>query len=530
MKSFSCIILIFCLFCTSFSRQLPPDSKLLLKSRCLFFHLLLGQYSCFITILVETDKQYATNPMPSFDTVGDCYINYVYLVSHYLTYKKEDLDKDEAIQDYFIVRNNYNDEGYLPFILSLLHSSTYTLIIKDGYFKNNYPDEAWITQAIQELKKNQNKDIATCHLEEIQDQDVHLSIPKGCLFFQSLLLRSIITRTEFRRNSVDPFFFMAYAYRCKFQSNIISVPINSYQDNNRLSSPKISIPHYSNSDITTNCEEAFQIQDINCASHRPHNNTIGVLLSQYKREYVYEQLEAIFHSSMSISDIIVYQNGIYRSYQNVFKKYPTIHHIWSTNWQSPFFLRHLLPLLFQTSYHIVFDDDIIPGPDTIKVLINTIDKYDAPSGVGGRIVESSNYRYGSYKQICVDCFNKKVTAVDFVIQVYAKAEIHSKAYWRYRPYTHRNGDDIHSSLSWFMECKKHPYRAVFSGKSAYKNYGSDSVASFKTTTHNIVRPQTYRSWIIGGYHGIKDSTVRKDYPRTLPKWESRHLSGVMRYF
>ena len=57
------------------------------------------------------------------------------------------------------------------------------MIIKDGYFKNNYPDEAWITQAIQELKKNQNKDIATCHLEEIQDQDVHLSIPKGCLFF-----------------------------------------------------------------------------------------------------------------------------------------------------------------------------------------------------------------------------------------------------------------------------------------------------------------------------------------------------------
>ena len=35
---------------------------------------------------------------------------------------------------------------------------------------------------------------------------------------------------------------------------------------------------------------------------------------------------------------------------------------------------------------------------------------------------------------------------------------------------------------------------------------------------------------MGGYHGIKDSTVREDYPRTLPKWESRHLSGVMRYF
>ena len=81
-----------------------------------------------------------------------------------------------------------------------------------------------------------------------------------------------------------------------------------------------------------------------------------------------------------------------------------------------------------------------------------------------------------------------------------------------------------------MECKKRPCRAVFSGQSEYKNYGTDSVASCWTTTHNIVRPQTYRSWIMGGYHGIKDSTVRENYPRTMPKWESRHLSGVMRYF
>ena len=117
--------------------------------------------------------------MPVAETVGDCYINYVYLVSHYLTYNDEDLRQDEGIRGYYIVRSNYEDKGYLPFILSLLHTSTYTLIIKDEYFENEYPDSTWMYQAIKELGKRRNIDVATCHLEVIQDNDVQVSIPKG---------------------------------------------------------------------------------------------------------------------------------------------------------------------------------------------------------------------------------------------------------------------------------------------------------------------------------------------------------------
>ena len=477
--------------------------------------------------------------MPVAETVGDCYINYVYLVSHYLTYNDEDLRQDEGIRGYYIVRSNYKDKGYLPFILSLLHTSTYTLIIKDEYFENEYPDSTWMYQAIKELGKRRSIDVATCHLEVIQDNDVQVSIPKGCLFFQSRFLRSIITRTEFRRNDLDPFFFFAHALRCKFQSRIVSVPFYTYHEPTQPSSwfsflhhqPKSSLPHYSYSEFTTGCEATFNLQDIECESNRPRDYTIGVILSQYKREYIDEQIEAINHSTIPVTDIIVYQNSLNRNYHHIFKKYPSLHHIWSTNWQSPFFLRHLLPLLFKTSYHIVFDDDIIPGPDTIKILLNTINSYNTSSGVGGRIIESSNYRYGSYQMICVDCLPQEETVpVDYVIQVYARMDIQTKVFWRYRPYTHRNGDDMHSSLTWFMECKRRPRRPIFVGTAQYKNYGTDNVASYMTSTHNIVRPQTYRSWIMGGYHGIMDSTVRHDYPRTINNWEWRHLSGVMRYF
>ena len=188
-------------------------------------------------------------------------------------------------------------------------------------------------------------------------------------------------------------------------------------------------------------------------------------------------------------------------------------------------------MLFQTHYHIVFDDDIIPGVDTILTLLQSIDHFDAPSGVGGRIINESKYLEGTYQMICVDCDAQTSSVeVDYVIQTYAKTELMTKVFWRYRPYTHRNGDDMHTSLSWYMECGRHPFRPVFPPNAAYKNYGSDSVASYKTKTHHIVRPQTFRSWILGGFKGVLDETVRSGFPPTREEWEQKHLNEVIRYF
>lgn len=509
------------------------------KTYHLLVLIILGFNKCTITIIVETDETYSTLHMPSSLMVMDCHINYLYLVSHKLSYEEDDLAKDENISEYYIVRSNYQDHGYLPFILSLLRTSTYTMIIRDGYFEHEYPDGAWMEQAILKLQKSSNKDIATCHVDVMQDH-TNNHIPRGCLFFSSIHLRALITKTEFRRNNYDPFIYLYHGFLCKFQSKLHVIPCPFYQPLvekrswfSFLFRPAPRYQPFSFEDMTLNtCEDKLQLRDITCETTRPGDETIGVLLSQYKRTYIFDQLKSLLASSMPIADILVYQNGNHQNYQDVFKLYPSLHHIWSTNWNSPFFLRQLLPMLFQTHYHIVFDDDIIPGVDTVKTLLQTVDRYNAPSGVGGRVIQKSEYQKDTYKMFCVDCFlqEEEATPVDFVIQVYARTEYQAKVYWRYRPYTHRNGDDMHGSLSWFMECGIHARRPRFDGSSKYLNLGSDSVASYKTKTHNVVRPQTYRSWILGGYHGIMDETVRNGYPGTNKYWERKHKKSVMRYF
>ena len=132
---------------------------------------------------------------------------------------------------------------------------------------------------------------------------------------------------------------------------------------------------------------------------------------------------------------------------------------------------------------------------------------------------------------CVDCRLRLVTLpVDYVIQVYAKTAVMGKVYWRYRPWTHRNGDDIHGSMSWFFECGRRAMRPALVGPALYKNYGADSVASFLTVTHNIVRPQAYRSWLMAGYESFYDQLVKVEYPVWNQTQADAYLRQYVKYF
>ena len=342
------------------------------------------------------------------------------------------------------------------------------------------------------------------------------------MLMRSLELRMIIVNTEFRRKKIDPFFFFSEAFKCKFSSFINFFPYYSYKPK-----PSHLRTQYASLDsvrLKEACEETLGLEDVGCTNDRSRKRSASLVLSQYKRKYYMEQLEGIFSSNITIDEIVVFQNGIFCNYYPLFQRFPDISHIWATNWNSPFFLRHLIPLLFSSDYHIVLDDDIIPSSQTLKKLLDIIDKYDAPSGVGSRIITKSEYKKDTYQMTAGSVSSKnEAVPVDFVIQVYARTYLQSKVYWRYRPYTHRNGDDMHGSMTWFMECGRRPYYMEFYDNESFKNYGSDSVASYITKTHQKVRPQTYRSWVMAGFKGIMDKTLRDGYPEMLPKWEKNYL-------
>ena len=429
---------------------------------------------------------------------------------------------EESLLTYpYIIRTTYPDYGYLPFILSLLRTSDYTMIIRDSGFDDGLPDGAWIDRSISLLSNNSVSSVVSCASSYESPKEWNVD---GCLLMRSIELRSIIVNTEFRKQTRDAFEYFAAAFSCIYGSQIRYITCSTFRKSSNLRNSLTEKPTNNQNSSHQNCRQQLGIEQVKCNGTWQKKRQVSLVLSQFKRKYYDEQIKEILRSSVDIGEIVVYQNGLYVNYELLFKKYKTVKHIWATNWNSPFFFRHLIPLLFTTYYHVIFDDDIIPSEHTIKRLLDVIDKYDAPTGVGARIITKMHYTQSSFEMQCVDSiYNDKTVPVDYVIQVYAKTYLQGKVYWRYRPYTHRNGDDIHGSITWFMECHRRPHRTYFTKEGNYKNYGSDNVASFKTKTHNIVRPQTYRSWIMAGFKGIQDNTVRDKFPWTNTYWEKWYL-------
>ena len=483
--------------------------------------------NCFITIILDTNR---TNlPIEEAQSISTsfCQINYFYIISHKLVYSESFIEMESRIHYPYIIRSNYPDNGYFPFILSLLRSSNYTLVIKDDGFEQGLPDGSWIDESISFMSSSPSSTIVSCASPSTFARWRQVG---GCLLMRSLELRQLITTTEFQKNPHDAFLYMEAAFRCVFGASVHFVVCPSFRPSEasashslRFRGDRLSLPAAAQQQASS-CRRALGLEPVACEGRRARRREVSLVLSQYKRRYFGEQIEGILESSLPLGEVVVYQNGVFENYEELFARFPFITHIWSVNWNSPFFLRHLLPLLFPSFHHIVMDDDIIPSRFTFKRLLDVVDAFDAPSGVGARVIAKSSFPAASYDMICIDLLdNNRTVPVDFVIQVYARTYVQAKVYWRYRPYTHRNGDDIHGSLSWFMECHKRPYRTFFTEEGAYKNYGSDAVASYSTRTHQIVRPQTYRSWIMAGFKGLKAETVREGFPYTTEESERRYL-------
>ena len=72
------------------------------------------------------------------------------------------IEQESQIPYPYIVRSSYPDYGYLPFVLSLLRTSNYTLIIKDIGFDEGLPNGSWIDHSIRLLSKTSSSTIISC--------------------------------------------------------------------------------------------------------------------------------------------------------------------------------------------------------------------------------------------------------------------------------------------------------------------------------------------------------------------------------
>ena len=476
-----------------------PVSRSILSLYVLYYYTFsfLASDDCLLTVAITAFH----TPIP-MDSVKDihpenCRVEYIYWVTE-LTYDRSILESDKTKSIPFIVRSNVEEDGYLSFILPLLYNSTYSLII-DAQDLYSLPSSNWIDKAILAIQANHSL-IPVCGLYP------NSQVGRGCMLMRSIDLRYIWSMTSFRRKSVRAMEAFSHMLRCKWHYTItdsILLPIRFHRTSYTPSAY-----------VKENCEKVYDIKDFTCNTNYKKDGTTGVVLSQFKRTWLDDQMKSLNQSDTRVSQVIVLQDAQFQNYESTLKKWSIAHHVWTTNWDSPFFLRFLMPLELTTYYIHLIDDDIVLGRTCLSSMNRISSKHDAAVSVCGRIVKSLGYSEVGFKQSVASSLQRDGLPVDFLCQTYGAQMEHMKVFWRYRPVTQRNGEDIHFSLSNKMECSRSLRVLPLLRKTdLFLNHGADSVAISKTSSHFPLRALILRSWFYRGVHLKNEKTLRRGYPK-----------------
>lgn len=219
---------------------------------------------------------------------------------------------------------------------------------------------------------------------------------------------------------------------------------------------------------------------------------ISVILTVWKRDNLEKQLEAIKNQTENVVDVYVYQNESWIDVSKLKSKYNFTHIHSDKNFK--FHGRFTIPLLLDTKYTAIFDDDTIPANNWLTHCKKLCDSRNCIVGANYR-----NYN-GNGGGLCDGKYNNEPIKGDIVGHCwFFKTEwIHYM--WREKAYTFENGEDLHFCAS----CKIHgdidsylPTQTINERNNwgdTTPVLGSDEHSTWKTPTHNSIRKELYEYW------------------------------------
>jgi hypothetical protein len=228
------------------------------------------------------------------------------------------------------------------------------------------------------------------------------------------------------------------------------------------------------------------------------DDSITVVLTVWKRHNLEEQLIAIKDQTANIDCIYVYQNESHVDISHL-KEIYDFKHVQSKDMNFKFHGRFTLPLLFNTKYTAIFDDDTIPNKGWLQHCKNLCDSKNCIVGANCRNNDGTGHG------LCDGKLNSDPIKCDIVGHCwFFKTEwIHHM--WREPAYTFENGEDIHFCAA----CN------IYGGIDSYlpsqtqqdsDNWGdtrpllgADDNATWKREDHNPIRKQLYDYWISKGW-------------------------------
>ena len=225
---------------------------------------------------------------------------------------------------------------------------------------------------------------------------------------------------------------------------------------------------------------------------------ISVILTVWKRDNLDQQLALIQDQTADVDEIYVYQNESHIDISPLKEKYQ-FNHIHSKDVNFKFHGRFSLPLLFNTKYTAIFDDDTMPHKRWLEHCKELCADRDCIVGANGRNCDGTGHG------LCDGKFNNEPIKCDIVGHCwFFKTEwIHYM--WREKPLTYENGEDIHfcatcqiyGGIDSYLPSQ--PYEDHDVWGDSQPHLGADEVATWRTDDHNFIRNELYEYWKLKGW-------------------------------
>jgi hypothetical protein len=173
-----------------------------------------------------------------------------------------------------------------------------------------------------------------------------------------------------------------------------------------------------------------------------------IVLTQYKRQHLEQQLVSIYNQTHQPTYIVVFQNEHHVDISKLQKKFNFIHI--QNDYNTKYFGRFAACFNFPVDICIVMDDDIIPGNNCIKNYINECITHNGIIGGNGRMGYNTTNPYKTHNKMGPfpeSGVRKDTNLVDFVGHLWC-----FKKDWLYymfsiKPFTYDTGEDMHLCYS-----------------------------------------------------------------------------------
>tara|TARA_R110002074_G_scaffold144522_6_gene292247 strand:- start:17 stop:748 length:732 start_codon:yes stop_codon:yes gene_type:complete len=235
-------------------------------------------------------------------------------------------------------------------------------------------------------------------------------------------------------------------------------------------------------------------------------DSLTVILAIWKRDYLSKQIDCMLAQTIKADHIIVFQNENHINAGPIVDSYKQRGHnvslIQSRDINFKFHGRYVIPLLLDTEFTAIFDDDTMPGPKWIENCFRVHRKYNCIVGANGRIItglDSPDIGYSDGHPV------KEDTLVDFVGHCCFFKTEWCRNMWRSRPATWENGEDIDlaaaNEIYAGIKCyvAKQPIDDIDSWGDTESELGRDAIATWRTTTHTSLRSDVKKYWMDKGW-------------------------------